>query len=220
MISCRISAHLAPSAAKLPIIARARLRWRLWGLAGESSLIGGSFFLSRSPCIFGVVSKPWLALLPLHYDSLELTAEIFPSRVLVLATTSFRNYLAINHFKHRPLDTRSSLSHSPHAGTTSSWRGTKTCRSPVKALFASRRSPSLSFAANIQVTTITLLPLQHSHLEPSFSTFSNLPCPPCKTVGLHRSSIDYLLIPIYSLLKYLSPLKNVSIHFVHCLKSL
>ena len=72
--------------------------------AGESSLIGGSFFLSRNPCIFGVVSKAWLALLPLHYDSLELTAEIFPSRVPVFATTSFRNYLAINHSKYRPLD--------------------------------------------------------------------------------------------------------------------
>lgn len=153
------------------------------GSAGESSLIGGSFFLSQNPCIFGVVSKPWLALLPLHYDSLELTAETFPSRVLV-----FRHYLSQELSGYQPLQASTSRQKIQHLPQPTCWNDLvmvahEICRSPVKALFACRRSPSLLFAANVQVTTITLLPLQHSHLEPSFSTLSNLPCPPCKQLA-------------------------------------
>jgi hypothetical protein len=123
----------------------------------------------------------------LHYDSLEMTAETFP-------TTSFRNYLAINHSKHR------SRQKIQHLSQPTCWNdlvmvGHEICRLPVKALFACRRSPSLLFAANVQVTTITLLPLQHSHLEPSFSTFSNLPCPPCKQLACIAATLTTCSFP-------------------------
>lgn len=103
------------------------------------------------------------------------------------------------------LDRRSSISPQPTCWNDLVMVGHGISRSPVKAFFASRRSPSSSFAANVQVT---LLPLQHSHLEPSFSDF--LKCSMCsvQTVDLHCCNIDHRLVLIYSLLKYLSlPLK-------------
>jgi hypothetical protein len=197
--------------------------WRLWGPAGESSLIGGSFFLSRKPLAY----LAWFLnhgshLLPLHYDSLELTAEIFPSRVLAFAAHLIQELSG-----YQSLQASTSGRRIQHLPQPTCWNdlvmvGHEISRSPVKSpfllldVFHPRHLQPMS-----QVTAITLPPLQHCHLAPSFSTFSNLPCPPCKQLACIAATLTTGSFPIYSLLKYLSlPLKNVSIHFVHCLKSL
>jgi hypothetical protein len=137
--------------------------------------------------------------------------EIFPSRVLVLAAS----YVIQELSGCQSLQASTSVGQKiQHLSQPTCWIdlvvvGHEISRWPANAFFASRPSPSLSFAANVQVTTSTLLPLQHSHLEPSFSTVSNLPCPLCKQLTCIAATLTIGSFSFTHFLNMSLPLKMV-----------
>jgi hypothetical protein len=139
----------------------------------------------------------------------ELTAEIFLSlrarlrRYLIQELSSYQPLQASSPWTEDPASPTAHMLERPRHGD-----GTKSPDRQRKSFPLLDVLHPLAFAANVQVTTITLLPLQHSHLEPSFSDFLESSMCSVQTVDLHCCNIDHRAVLIYSLLEYLSlPLK-------------
>jgi len=131
----------------------------------------------------------------------ELTAEIFPS-----LRARLRRWLIQELSGYQPLQASSPWTEDPASPTAPTcWNDLVMVAVRNIQIARETRFRFLSFAANVQVTTITLLPLQHSHLESSFSDFLKSSMCSVQTVDLHCCTIDHRLLLIHSLL--LSPLK-------------